>query len=212
MFLNTKTVLLCITSSRKDVPYKQQVELACLGGADIIQFRDNSLSDRDFLTSAFELKSICKKYNVLFTVNNRVDVAYIVDADGVHLGQNDIPVKYARKVLGNSKIIGLSASTLEQVKEALSEDINYIGHGAIYSTDTKPDAVTRGLSVLKNIKQICKDIPVIAIGGIDKTNVENVIKAGADGVAVVKAVCGAKDIKKETQDIKEIIRNIGTNK
>ncbi len=212
MFLNAKRVLLCITSSRKDVSYKQQVELACLGGADIIQFRDNSLSDRDFLATAFELKDICKKYNVLFTVNNRVDIARIVDADGVHVGQKDIPVKYARKILGNSKIIGLSASTLEQAKEALSEDINYLGHGAIYSTDTKPDAVTRGLSVLKNIKQICKDIPVIAIGGIDKTNVENVIKAGADGVAVVKAVCGAKDIKKETQDIKEIIRNIGTNK
>ena len=212
MFLNAKQVLLCITSSRNDMSYKQQVELACLGGADIIQFRDNSLSDRDFLVTAFELKEICKKYNVLFTVNNRVDIARIVDADGVHVGQKDIPVKYARKILGKSKIIGLSASTLEQAKEALSEDINYIGHGAIYSTDTKQDTVTRGLSVLKNIKQICKDIPVIAIGGIDKTNVEDVIKAGADGVAVVKAVCGAEDIKKEAKNLKEIIRNIGTNK
>jgi len=197
--------LLCITSSRTDVSYQQQVELACEGGADIIQFRDNSLPDRDFLATAFELKNICKKYKVLFTVNNRVDVARIVDADGVHLGQKDIPVKYAREVLGDSKIIGLSASTLEQVKEALTQDINYIGHGAIYSTDTKTDAVTRGLSVLKNIKQICKNIPVIAIGGIDKTNVEEVIKAGADGVAVVKAVCGAKDIKREAEEIKEVI-------
>lgn len=208
MFLNAKQVLLCITSSRNDMSYKQQVELACLGGADIIQFRDNSLSDRDFLVTAFELKEICKKYNVLFTVNNRVDIARIVDADGVHVGQKDIPVKYARKILGKSKIIGLSASTLEQAKEALSEDINYIGHGAIYSTDTKQDTVTRGLSVLKNIKQICKDIPVIAIGGIDKTNVEDVIKAGADGVAVVKAVCGAEDIKKEAEEIKKIIFSI----
>lgn len=212
MLLNRKKILLCITSSRKDISYKQQVELACLGGADIIQFRDNSLSDRDFLTTAFELKNICKKYNVLFTVNNRIDIAMVVDADGVHIGQKDIPVKYARKILGNSKIIGLSASTIEQAESALTEDINYIGHGAIYSTDTKPEAKIRGLSVLKNIKQICKDVPVIAIGGIDKTNIGDVIEAGADGVAVVKAVCGAKNIKKEAKDIKEIIKNVGTNK
>ena len=207
-----KIELLCITSNRTDVSYQQQAEQACLGGADMIQFRDNTLCDGEFLKIAFDLKNICKKYNVYFTVNNRVDIAAAVDADGVHIGQKDLPVEYARKILGNSKIIGLSASSYEQVELAIKQDINYIGHGAIYSTGTKADVVTRGLSVLKNIKQICKNIPVIAIGGIDKTKVENVIKAGADGVAVVQAVCGAKDIKKEAEEIKEIIKNIRMNK
>jgi len=211
MFLK-KIKLLCITSNRTDVSYQQQVEQACLGGADIIQFRDNTICDGDFLKIAFDLKNICKKYNVLFTVNNRVDIAAAVDADGVHIGQKDLPVEYARKILGDSKIIGLSASTYEQAKESLTKDINYIGHGAIFSTQTKQDAVTRGLSVLKDIKKFCKDIPVIAIGGIDKTNVADVIRAGANGVAVVKAVCGAENIKKEAEQIKEIIRNIRTNK
>lgn len=200
-----KIELLCITSNRKDVSYQRQVEEACLGGADMIQFRDNTLCDGDFFKIAVDLKKICKKYDVPFIINNRADVAYALDADGVHLGQKDLPVEYARKILGGSKIIGLSASSYEQVEFAVKQDINYIGHGAVYSTDTKADAVTRGLSVLKNIKTICKNIPVVAIGGINKTNVKNVIEAGADGVAVVQAVCGAKNIKKEAEEIKKII-------
>jgi thiamine-phosphate pyrophosphorylase len=207
-----KCELLCITSNGTNVSYQYQVEQACLGGADIIQFRDNTICDGDFFKIAIDLKKICKKYNALFTVNNRVDIAAAVDADGVHIGQKDLPVEYARKILGDSKIIGLSASSYEQAREALTKNISYIGHGAIFSTQTKQDAVTRGLSVLKDIKKICKDIPVIAIGGIDKTNVADVIKAGADGVAVVRAVCGAENIKKEAEQIKEIIRNIRTNK
>jgi len=207
-----KIELLCITSNRTDVSYHRQVEQACLGGADMIQFRDNTLHDGDFLKIAVDLKKICRKYDVLFTVNNRVDIAAAVDADGVHVGQKDLPVEYARKILGKSKIIGLSASSYEQAKFALKQDINYIGHGAIYSTKTKTDAVTRGLSVLKDIKQISQNIPVIAIGGIDKSNVADVIGVGADGVAVVQAVCGAKNIKKEAEEIKNIIKNIRTNK
>ena len=200
--------LLCITCPRDDISYEQQVELACQGGADMIQLRDKSMSDKDLFDLSLKLQQICSKYNVYFTVNNRVDIADISNSDGVHLGQSDLPVSYARKVLGENKIVGISASGYDKVIEADKLPVDYIGCGAIFSTTTKPEANVRGLEVLKQLKTANITKPVIAIGGIDKTNVDEVIRAGADGVAVVRAVCGAQDIKKEAQEIKKIILNI----
>ena len=203
--LKREIKLLCITCPRDDISYEQQVELACQGGADMIQLRDKKMSDKDLFELSLKLQQICSKYNVYFTVNNRIDIANISNSDGVHIGQNDLPVWYARKVLGNDKIIGISASGYDKVVEVSSLPVDYIGCGAIFPTTTKPEANVRGLEVLKKIKTLNLSKPVIAIGGIDKTNVADVIKAGADGVAVVRAVCGAQDIKKEAQEIKEII-------
>ena len=200
--------LLCITCPRDDISYEQQVELACQGGADMIQLRDKSMSDKDLFDISLKLQQICSKYNVYFTVNNRVDIADISNSDGVHLGQSDLPVSYARKVLGENKIVGISASGYDKVIEADKLPVDYIGCGAIFSTTTKPEANVRGLEVLKQLKTANITKPVIAIGGIDKTNVDEVIRAGADGIAVVRAVCGAQDIKKEAQEIKKIILNI----
>ena len=200
--------LLCITCPRDDISYEQQVELACQGGADMIQLRDKSMSDKDLFDLSLKLQQICSKYNVYFTMNNRVDIADISNSDGVHLGQSDLPVSYARKVLGENKIVGISASGYDKVIEADKLPVDYIGCGAIFSTTTKPEANVRGLEVLKQLKTANITKPVIAIGGIDKTNVDEVIRAGADGVAVVRAVCGAQDIKKEAQEIKKIILNI----
>ena len=190
--LKREIKLLCITCPRDDISYEQQVELACQGGADMIQLRDKKMSDKDLFDLSLKLQRICNKYDVLFTVNNRVDIADISNSDGVHLGQNDLPVLYARKVL----------------VEASKLPVDYIGCGAIFPTTTKPEANVRGLEVLKKIKESNISKPVIAIGGIDKTNVAEVIKAGANGIAVVRAVCGAQDIKKEAQDIKKIILGI----
>jgi len=208
MSLNRKIALLCITCPRDDISYEKQVQLACEGGADMIQFRDKSLSDNELYNVSLKLREICSKYNVYFTVNNRIDIADLANSDGVHLGQKDLPVWYARKILGNDKIVGISASGYDKVIEASKLPVDYIGCGAIFPTTTKPEANVRGLEVLKKIKTANITKPVIAIGGIDKTNVAEVIKAGADGVAVVRAVCGAKDIKKEAQDIKKIILSI----
>ncbi|MBQ3834275.1 MAG: thiamine phosphate synthase [Elusimicrobia bacterium] len=206
--LHRKIELLCITCPRTDISYDEQVKLACEGGADMIQFRDKVMCDKELFETAEKLSEICKKYNVYFTVNNRIDVADLSEADGVHLGQNDLPVWYAREILGQNKIVGISASGVEKVLSAEKLPVDYIGCGAIFPTETKTDVTVRGLEVLKEIKKrnICK--PIIAIGGINKYNIADVIKAGADGVAVVSAVCGAKDIKKEAQTIKEIIKNI----
>ena len=206
--LKREIKLLCITCPRHDISYEQQVELACQGGADMIQLRDKEMSDKDLFDLSLKLQQICNKYNVCFTINNRVDIADISKSDGVHLGQNDLPVYYARKVLGSNKIVGISASGYDKVIEATKLPVDYIGCGAIFSTITKPEANVRGLEILKKIKQSQISKPIIAIGGIDKTNVIDVIKAGADGVAVVRAVCGAQDIKKEAQEIKKIILSI----
>lgn len=211
LFKNLK--LLCITCPREDISYQEQVELACQGGADMIQLRDKNLSDMELFNISVKLQEICTKYNVYFTVNNRIDITDISKADGVHIGQSDLPVEYARKVVGNSKIIGLSASTYEQVINAAKQPIDYIGYGAIFATETKPESKERGLEVLSLIKeQNIINMPIIAIGGIDKTNVADVIRAGADGVAIVRAVCGAKDIKKEAENIKQIILKTGQEK
>lgn len=204
MFLNKKRVLLCITCPRNDVSYKQQVKLACEGGADIIQFRDKCLSDNELYNLSLDLKEICYKYNVCFTVNNRIDIADISNSDGVHLGQKDLPVSYARKILGKNKIIGLSASQYEKVISADKQDIDYIGCGAIFSTNSKPEANVIGLDNLYKIKQNTTK-PIIAIGGITAENVSDVIEAGVDGVAVISAVCGCNDIRTQAEKMKNLI-------
>ena len=202
--LYKKIRLLCITCPRTDIGYEEQVELACLGGADMIQLRDKQLSDSDLFNISIKLQQICNKYNVYFTVNNRIDIADISNSDGVHIGQNDLPFEYARKILGNEKIIGLSASNYEEAINADKLDIDYIGYGAIFSTQTKPESKASGLELLSKVKQNCKK-PIIAIGGINEKNIYDVIKAGADGVAIVSAICGAKNIKEQAKKIKEII-------
>jgi len=199
-----KVRLLCITCQRNDVSYAEQVEFACMGGADMIQLRDKTLPDRELLATARRLKNICTKYGVYFTVNNRIDIADASFADGVHIGQNDLPAEYARKLLGLEKIIGLSASNYQQALSADKQNIDYIGYGAIFHTQTKPESHASGLKILAEIKKNV-NAPVIAIGGIDETNIADVIRAGADGVAVVSAVCGASDIKQAAEKIKKII-------
>ncbi len=184
--------------------YAEQVELACQGGADMIQFRDKNITDKELYDVSLQLKDICKKYHVYFTVNNRVDIAYAVEAHGIHIGQSDLPADKVRQLMGPSRIIGLSASSYMQAMDCIRQKIDYIGFGAIYSTDTKPEAKATGLEALSLVKSKT-DMPLIAIGGINETNVEEVILAGADGVAVVQAVCGAKDIKKSAQNIKNLI-------
>ena len=206
--LKREIKLLCITCPRDDISYEKQVEFACQGGADMIQLRDKKMSDKELFDLSLKLQQICTKYNVYFTVNNRVDIADISNSDGVHLGQTDLPVWYARKILGDNKVVGISASGYDKVIEADKLPVDYIGCGAIFPTTTKPEVNVRGLEVLKKIRTANITKPIIAIGGINKTNIEDVIRAGADGVAVVRAVCGAQDIKKEAQDIKKIILNI----
>lgn len=177
-------------------------KLAVQGGADIVQFRDKQISTFDMVKTAKEIKKICKQNNVLFIVNDRIDVALLSDADGVHLGKEDISILEARKILGKDKIIGATAHSLKEAKMAEADGADYIGYGHIFPTSTKL-RLTKPKG-LKNLKKVCNSvkIPVFAIGGIDIYNTESVIKSNASGIAVVGSVVKSKNPDKAVRELK----------
>ncbi|MBC7188736.1 thiamine phosphate synthase, partial [Candidatus Aerophobetes bacterium] len=171
-----------------------QVKQAIEGGVTVIQLREKNLSSRQFLERAVKLREIIPP-QVSFIVNDRVDVALCCDADGVHLGQDDLPVSSARQLMGDNKIIGVSTHNLEEAKKAEKEGADYIATGPVFSTSTKPDALSPiGCKLLSCIKKEVS-IPVVAIGGISLENLKQVLDAGADGIAVVSAIFSSEDVK-----------------
>ena len=161
-------------------------------GLDMVQFRDKEASDTDFLEAASKIKDLLKEKEVLFIINDRVDIALALDADGVHLGQEDTPVEVVRRILGRKKIIGFSARSLEEALVAAEKSVDYIALGAIFPTPVKPDYETPGLEALKQaVKQI--KIPLVAIGGINESNIGDVAATGVKRIAVVRAILEAKD-------------------
>lgn len=168
-------------------------ERAIAGGADTIQFREKKRGAGEMAEIAAAIREVCRKANVVLIINDRVDVALAVDADGVHLGRNDIPIAAARELLGPDKIIGGTAGTLEHAAAAAAEGADYVGVGHVYPTSSK---IKTGAPLgLEGLRPICKalDIPVIAIGGIDSENFGAALDAGAWGIAVIGAVCAAPD-------------------
>ena len=169
------------------------VDLAIRGGADTIQYREKKAETREMIEIARALQAVCKDAGVPLIVNDRVDVAYAAKTDGVHVGQDDFPVADARQLLGDGPIIGVSAGTIEEALEGIDDGADYIGFGPIYETGSKADAGdAQGLERLSALVEAV-DVPVIAIGGISAATAEDVIRAGAHGVAVISAVCCQKD-------------------
>lgn len=177
---------------------------AIRGGAKVIQLRDKKDSKRDFFMKAAETRKLCTEHDVLFIVNDSLEVALAADADGLHVGQDDLPTATARRLLPIDKILGCSARTIDEAKAAQAEGADYLGVGAMYATTTKATAEVVRPGRIKEIKRIV-DLPVIAIGGINKSNLSAVLKAGADGIAVISAIMGAADIEKATRQLIEII-------
>ena len=177
---------------------------AIRGGAKTIQLRDKVQSKEKLLPVAEQLRTLCTEHNVLFIVNDYLDVALATDADGLHLGQDDLPVKVARSLLPLGKIIGCSTTAVEQAVRAQSEGADYIAVGAIYPTSSKTLATTPakvvGLETLRQVRQAVT-LPLVAIGGINKDNASEVIAAGADAVAVISAVLGAESPEEATRQI-----------
>lgn len=169
--------------------HAEQVKRLIAGGATFIQLREKSNSVRAFCTDAAEAISIARAAGASVIINDRVDVALALGADGVHLGQTDMPVAAARRLLGDDAIIGFSTHNLEQIKAALHLPINYLAFGPIFPTQSKhnPDPVA-GLDALGIIKSFNSRLPVVAIGGIDKSNVARVWSAGADSAAIISAI------------------------
>lgn len=181
---------------------KEDVEKALRGGVTLLQLREKEMEFDDFLKSAVEIKEICKKYSVPLIINDNIDVAKAVGADGIHIGQDDMPVREARRILGSDKIIGATAKTLEQALSAEKDGADYLGSGAIFGTETKSDAKKLDMETLKNITSSV-NIPVAAIGGITSENILLLKDAGVAGAAVVSGIFAKKNIEKAARDLYE---------
>jgi len=173
---------------------------AIRGGAKTIQLRDKLLSTKELLPIAQELKKLCAEHNVLFIINDYLDLVLAADADGLHLGQDDLPIKVARKLLPIDKIIGSSTTTVDRAVAVESEGADYIAVGSIYPTPSKETAKVVGLDRLRQIRQAVT-LPLVAIGGITKDNVGEVMTAGANSVAIISAILQAKDIAAAARQI-----------
>ncbi|WP_291857971.1 thiamine phosphate synthase [Marinilabilia sp.] len=189
-------------------PLREIVEKAVKGGVTMVQLREKSASTRDFIQEALEIKSFLRHHGIPLVINDRVDVALAIDADGVHLGQSDMHWEMARRLLGPDKIIGLSIEKEKQLKEANEADIDYIGISPVFTTPTKKE-LEKGLG-LKGTSEIAHNSKhlSVAIGGINLSNVTDVLRTGTNGVSVVSAICSAEDAEAAARALAEVIKQV----
>lgn len=181
----------------------EQVEEALKGGATFIQLREKELDDEAFLAEAIEIQALCRKYNVPFVINDNVEIARKINADGVHVGQSDMEAGNVREILGKDKILGVSAQTVAQAILAEQRGADYLGVGAVFHTGSKSDAEDVSHETLKRICAAV-NIPVVAIGGIGKHNVLELKGSGICGIAVISAIFAADDIQRATAELKTL--------
>jgi thiamine-phosphate pyrophosphorylase len=183
---------------------KQAVEEAIEGGTTFVQIREKNICTREFYKVALEVKEVTDYYKVPLVINDRIDIAQALDADGVHLGQSDMPLNIARRILGSDKLIGISVGNIHDALEAEKNGADYIGIGTVFYTGTKKDInIPIGLEGLRDVCNSIK-IPKVAIGGINRDNLRNVISTGVNGAAVVSAILGQSDIKGASKLLKEL--------
>jgi thiamine-phosphate pyrophosphorylase len=187
----------------------QVAEEAIKGGADVIQLRDKSANSGELYRAALQIRDLTRELGIPFIVNDRLDIALAVEADGLHLGQEDLPAKVARKILGPTRILGVSAGSMAEAQQAEADGADYLGVGPVYEArSTKGDAgEPRGLSLISEIRQKCQT-PLIAIGGINLENLKDVFQAGAHGVAVISAIVASSDIRLATSSFKKTIKTL----
>ncbi len=194
-------------SSGRDIEWI--VEESVKGGVTMVQLREKECTTRQFIELATGLKNLLIPYNIPLIINDRVDVAMATDADGLHIGQSDMPYGIVRGLLGKDKIIGLSVENIDQVIEANCNDVDYIGISPVFSTSTKPfTASPFGLEGIRRIVAISEH-PSVAIGGINRTNAKSVIQAGVNGIAVVSAICSASSPREAASVLKNIVTDAG---
>lgn len=174
------------------------IEDAIKGGVTMVQLREKDISGKEFLERAIKLRELTKRYGVSLIINDRVDIALLCDADGVHVGQSDIAAKDVRRLVGEDKIVGVSARSVEEAKTAKEDGADYIGIGAMFATSTKLDAKSVSLETVENIKNNV-DIPFVLIGGINLENLDTLKKLDSDGYAIVSSILKAEDIYLETK-------------
>lgn len=210
MKFDKKTMLLYAVTDRawvgKQTLY-EQVESALKGGVTCVQLREKNQSEEEFLREAIEISSLCKKYNVPFIINDNVKIAIECCATGVHVGQDDCEVSDVRKLVGDEMIVGVSAHDVEEAKKAVASGADYLGVGAVFSTSTK--AYTNVLS-FETVKAIsgAVDVPIVAIGGINRENILKLKGAGVDGAAIVSGIFSAEDIESECKTLRKLSEEI----
>lgn len=198
------SLYLCTDRSLMTAPtLEQAVNDAIKGGCTVVQLREKHATSREFYQLALSLKRITGYYGIPLIINDRLDIAAAVNAEGVHLGQKDLPADIARAVLGEEKIIGVSANNLQAAINAELDGADYIGVGAVFQTSTKTDTKTVTIDKLKEIRSAVK-IPMVAIGGIKRSNISQLNGTGINGVAVVSAVIGSKNITAAARELKAL--------
>jgi len=184
---------------------EEAVEQAIIGGCTLVQLREKDCSSLDFYNTAVKVKQITDKYNVPLLINDRLDIALAVDAAGVHVGQSDLPVAVVRKIIGEDKIIGISAGTLEEALKGQKDGADYLGVGAMYATGTKKDANITSMEELKKIRESVS-LPIVVIGGINKERIKDFKGIGIDGLSIVSAIIAQKYIADATRELKTIFK------
>ncbi len=192
--------------TKNDTLY-HQVEEALKGGVTFLQLREKDLNTENFLQEAEEMKKLCAAYRVPFVINDNVEIARTVGADGVHVGQDDMPAWKVREILGEDKIIGVSAQTVEQAIKAEKDGADYLGVGAVFPTSSKADAVEVEHATLRDIC-VAVQIPVVAIGGISAENVSQLAGTGIDGIAVISAIFAQDFPKLAAEELKKKVEAI----
>lgn len=206
MFVDYSLYLVTDRSILKSRDFYKAVEDALKGGTTLVQLREKDLSSLEFFRLAVQLKELVHSYNVPLIINDRLDIALAVDADGLHIGQDDLPLEIARELLGPDKILGYSVANIEQALYGQKHGADYLGAGTVYPTGSKADANNPiGLQALKSIKESV-NIPVVGIGGIGMDNIEDVKKTGIDGVSVISAILGQEDIEGAARSLVKLWR------
>lgn len=207
MKLDTTLYLVTDSTYHDEESFLYTIEEACKGGITLLQLREKERSTREYLILARKVKRLCDTYHIPLIIDDRADIALAIDAAGVHVGQSDLPVKEARRILGSERIVGATAKTVEQAREAYEDGADYLGVGAIYPTTTKVITI---LTPVNTLEAICRSvpIPVVAIGGLNVENMDILSSSSIKGMAVVSAIMKSKQPRKDTQILKEKVLQI----
>lgn len=208
MKFDTSMYFITDSTNFAEEEFLYRVEQALMGGVTLLQLREKDKTTREYIDLANKVHTLTKKYNVPLIIDDRVDVALAIDAEGVHVGQSDMPVSMARELMGNNKIVGATTKTVEQAVEAYAQGADYLGVGAIYPTTTKVKTVITSTETLSNICSAVP-IPVNAIGGLNKDNIDILKSIPIAGICVVSAIMKADDPKQATTELKVSSRELG---
>ncbi|MDU7216980.1 MAG: thiamine phosphate synthase [Dialister sp.] len=201
---DTSLYLVTDRSGMGDCEFESKIRSAVEGGCTMVQLREKNVNSYLIYQRALSIKKITDEYHIPLIINDRLDIMLAVGADGVHLGQQDIPVKIVRRLIGKDKIIGVSAHCIEEAEKAERDGADYLGVGAIFPTTTKKDIIITPVNVLREIKETVS-VPVVAIGGINQNNINTLKGSHVDGVAVISAIMKSKDPKGSAVALKALV-------